>query len=607
MERWSLSLRLAVYCAASSAGATCAAHRRVCDCVRRAERSERRPEQSREQRSERSSCADRRRAGRCPRNTATTGGTAAEAAARHSAHETALAAVRRPRFSPRIASLLLPCARLSLDALRLPNMLRILRPTVQAARHSSMQRRNAAARFAAPLLSSSAMQRWNAPAAIHARSLTSSASRLARSSRSEAAEAAAEAAAESREQADAERAGAEFDAAVEDVTIHSRLGWSDMTRRQLHEHLEGANPDAGVAADVLPEVLESSHHSSGMAELMGDADADVSPLDQELPGAELWDAEPLQMDDPFEPDAELDERELDESHVADDRFTFEEEVVDPQWMDEHGEDEDAFRLTPRMKKIVVDRQGIPLRHKNEYSLEEREPGQDYPGFIVQIKQKDEVAEEMEGTKDPLEKETMEEAQSSDLEYKVETDPDHHWYTPGVLDTQSVKEGEEEYIVGAGAAGDGPKRYLIGGKEVPQTVWQGRKWITFPRTWEDIRKNGKYPSTQEVEAHIATILGEPRPDIPISPPREPKPQEYIWTSSALLDESEDLMNDEEWNKQQTQNLSPKTWFMEARQRYKKKVRTTTTHRRQHSHHPLCTHRCLAVGPTVRSPLALCVRR
>ena len=114
-----------------------------------------------------------------------------------------------------------------------------------------------------------------------------------------------------------------------------------------------------------------------------------------------------------------------------------------------------------------------------------------------------------------------------------------------------------------AARDRGKLYRIGGDEVPPTEWQGRQWITFPRTWDNIRKNGRFPSEEEVEAHLKDVLGEPRPEIPINPTLPSKPQEYVWAPNLGQTDDSLLMTEAEWARKRLADVSPRSWFAEAR--------------------------------------------
>jgi len=194
-------------------------------------------------------------------------------------------------------------------------------------------------------------------------------------------------------------------------------------------------------------------------------------------------------------------------------------------------------------------------------------------------------------------------QGSDLEYDVERDPDHHWIVKKPLDTGNPRDNETEWVMGAGAGPrDKPRPYMVGGDEVPPTVWQGRHWMTFPRTWEDIRKNGKYPSIEEVEEHIKTILGSPRPPIPVNPEWKPQAQEYVWAPNLGQTDETLLMSDAEWDAKYNAEHRPRSWFVEARLQYKRKVNNRHTHMRSGRLRHACVPCPRAVGVMVCCSLA-----
>jgi hypothetical protein len=349
----------------------------------------------------------------------------------------------------------------------------------------------------------------------------------------------------------------EVDAPTPDQRGQKRIGSAFVERQQQFQAFDDAIEQARLDETV------PSYDEESLARVQEERQLrKYRHLVPENEGRDDAELENLEEEEPEE------DADKDPTWVADNVWTFERTEVDAEG---------------NAKKVIVDRMGKKLRHHDDYFEEQREEGEEFAGFSVEVRPKDQIDPE-EPTKEELffgskkraidDEDYDEEPQAEDIDYDDEYDKNHHWSVEDPLATRNVKDKEDEYIyAGTHDAKDGGRAYLVGGPELPPTVWEGRTWITWPRTWDNIRKNGRFPSEEEAEAHLKEVLGSPRPNIPVHPPLPSRPQEYIYAKNFEEHGGTDvslIMTEAEWARKALRDRTPRSWFHEARVQYKRKL-------------------------------------
>jgi hypothetical protein len=246
-----------------------------------------------------------------------------------------------------------------------------------------------------------------------------------------------------------------------------------------------------------------------------------------------------------------------------------------------------------------------------------------PGFAERKREEEEKESDPDAKEDPLS-----EVDEYPLDYHTEFDVDEGWKA------QYAHEPDEELVEVIHFFD--PMRnkmcsFTVGGAVTPPPFWPppprelpgdengerrkiiippGRVWLTWKRSWENLRKYGLEPADEEITDFITDVLGMPKPEgwANLPPLVHARDEEFEPVDTEELeprpaDEFEDfeeeaetkeplpefqgrvlpmkydnvhtqpwqvLKTEKAWQEYVKQGQQPKTWFEEARKQYKKKV-------------------------------------